>query len=804
VLAVSSTSADPHGHLTLLGIAAGAVVVAVTVLVAAGLRRREEPAGTALREALARTNAVACTVVSVVSMWLFARSAAAVLPGGARQGWGYLPAWVALVLGIASVAVVVWLARRRPVVDLERSVLVYVVGGALFFVLTSRLAPGVTVFHGFDDAQGLVGADLLTRGYFPWRDFLFIHGLFDDVLRSAAGFPLFGHTIWGAQAVTLAVWVPLCWVGLYFLAAWSGRGRSVTVLAVALPLLAMSPGWEGQTFSFVRWVGTPFVLLSLGAALGERSPVRRTVVMTVVLFADAVLVPEASLLVLAVAVVLVLSDLSRRTPEDSWVAALRRTWTFVVTGGLLTVAWAVFLYANGALGAFVDYFVLFVPDHDATAATPVTHSTVGFPRFVLVIAITFLLVVLLGNRIVTRKHLSERQWVLAAATIFAGLYVEKALGRWDRPHVLESIFGGLPMVVIGGAMLLSAADDQISARVRAGLASRPPALAAAVRPLSALLALACLPAVLHLAVDTPSHNKVALTSLRSDPRIGYDAEAGPVRRTAADLRAAMDELQPRGPVFDFSNSPGYVHFLLRREPANRFTNVSFALTPQSQKLLLDELRAGPPDLVVFDSGRLGASRWDHIGNDVRTYLVSQYLLDGWTPVRSVDGFLLMMPDKLVGHGAIPRPTRQETQGLYDSTPACSWGYSADYLSSTPSGHRLVLPLQPVGGGSSDGDRVSVARVPKGVDLADYALLDAQADTAIGDAHLTLSDRRTGGDGRAGSRAEIRFRALPFAGSHVAVRVGSCLQWHGYSGHRLYVTQHNGTPVTRLVLSGVRQ
>ena len=798
MLAVSSRSADAHGHLSLSGVAAGLLVVVGTVLVARVARRRAAAgARTEPTAVLARVNTAVTSVVAVGSVWLFADSARVVAPGGASASWGYVPAWLALAVLVGLLVGSFLRGRTRDPATVERNVLTYVGGGALVFLMTSHLAPGVHHFVGFDDGQGLVGADLLGRGLFPWRDFLLVHGLFDDALRPAAGFELFGHTVWGAQTATLALWAPACWIGLYLLAGWAARGRITVLVALALPLLALADAWQDQTFSFVRWVGTPLVLLALAAALGDRRPVRRTVLLTTILFADAILVPEASFLVLAVAVVLVLSDVTRRSPEDRWLPRLRRTGTFLATGAVLTLAWAVFLLAHGALGDFVSYFVVFVPDHNATGAVEVTHVRAGFPLFVLLGVWVFTTLLLLGHRLLSGRTLSVRSWVLAAATLFAGLYGEKALGRFDQQHIFESFFGGLPMMIVGAALGLSWLDDRLTAALgaRQDPGSGPPVV---LRPVSGILALLMVLVSVGSVLDAPAHNKVALASMRSDPFLGYDAAAGHARRTAADLGRALTALDPDGPVFDFSNSPGYVHFLLQRRPATRFTNVALALTPPAQRLLLDELRDRPPAVVVFDSGSLGASRWDHISNDVRTYAVAQYLLDGWTPVRSVAGFLLMVRDDLVGRSESSRlPSADQLRALYTSTPACAWGYSANYLSSTATGRRLVLPLSPVG--TEGVDRVSVARIPPGVDLADYALAGLEAGARIGHAHVILSDQ----PGRTDRRHEIRLRVLPFSGSRIDVRVGSCLQWHGYAGHRLYVTQTHGRPVTRLVLSGVR-
>ena len=55
-----------------------------------------------------------------------------------------------------------------------------------------------------------------------------------------------------------------------------------------------------------------------------------------------------------------------------------------------------------------------------------------------------------------------------------------------------------------------------------------------------------------------------------------------------------------------------------------------------------------------------------------------------------------------------------------------------------------------------------------------------------DSQLTLSDIDTE-SGKMSPGATIAAGALPVSGSRLAVRVGSsCLQWHGYRGHALYL------------------
>ena len=142
--------------------------------------------------------------------------------------------------------------------------MVRVVGGSvLVYVLLSRMASQVGPIQGFDDMQSVVGADLLSRGYFPWSDFLFIHGLFEDALRSSVGFGLFERSLWGTYAALGMVWIPLTWLGVYWIGIWASRGRAAPLLAVTV-LLVWGAVHVGPSY---RWVAMSVVWLLLGEAV---------------------------------------------------------------------------------------------------------------------------------------------------------------------------------------------------------------------------------------------------------------------------------------------------------------------------------------------------------------------------------------------------------------------------------------------------------------------------------------------------------------------------------------------------------
>lgn len=134
----------------------------------------------------------------------------------------------------------------------------------------------------------------------------------------------------------------------------------------------------------------------------------------------------------------------------------------------------------------------------------------------------------------------------------------------------------------------------------------------------------------------------------------------------------------------------------------------------------------------------------------------------------------------------------------------------------PDGIRVKVGSRTMG--SSDQVRrtlvqLSSVTVPASTDLASFQLATFTGGSRIGAATLEVTDAALLGpiDGDlahgtvvSGNRNhEIVANVLPVAGSSVAVRVGSCAQWHGYTSKTLYLIQTGGAPVTGLRLSGVR-
>jgi hypothetical protein len=919
---VAVCASSGHGSLVLLGLVCGilyaAAVFGIARLLLAANRRR---ASVAMRfgDCVSVASAFAGAAAAIWGLWCVSLHTSVTLHDGTSQHWPWLPWWVAVIATLCAWSWVAWRLRRgRQPAFVEQRLRAVLLGSAAMFVITATLPGPLSIFTGFDDSQGVTGASLLARGFFPWRDFQIIHGPFLDILAPLPGYQIFGHTVWGADAGVAMVLVPLTWVTIYLLGVWAAPRRSFVILAplviAASRVLYMDP----------RFVAIPVVLILLGAALSSRR-LSWVVGLTVLMFVEALLIPEAAFQVLAVIAVLIGADIVHRIPGQRWVVTFRRTLCLVATGALLTLVWVVFLASQHALSGFITWFVIFGPGHDASGAIPAWPMASQYlVMWWTMIALLIVTIWTTAWRIGGHRAWTPRAWVTLAAAINAALYGTQALGLFEPGHIQLSLNVALPFALLCAVAAAPVVDgfvrEQLGRLARLSLARsrlrQPVTVVALCVPVLAAPAIAS--NLFHAPSDT--HQRIAAHVEETAVGYAYNGAIAPAMLT--DFSKLIHTYAPAGaPFFDMTNAPGYFYYLLGLRPASRLTNISQAVTLSAQRMAIRDLRKSRPPLIAFSADNIGLpvysrTDWGIVEAEVRSFAVSSYVLSHWTPLVMSDGVLFLLRNDLMAkHPPVPQLSQTPTTtDLYNSQALCSWGDAANYLTSNPVGPRItVTPTRvrtvrerrvfgwakdtktggsaqeivmavdgrtvataypilttpaPVGAlhtdaiysehfsaqvsaagpvsvyaltsdgqlhllpGSAPSDatsisngefsmtvagkgtgsvsstpilsRVSTFRLPRGHSLSAYGLATFTASKQIGNSDMTISGLASSvaspaAVGPAVSPA-IAFSSLPVTGSRLNVRVGACLQWHGYADRTLYVAQTGGTPVTSITLA----
>jgi hypothetical protein len=696
---VVAASGARTGHTDVLAVAAGVVYVALVVAVAEVWARRGD--GQRWR-ALSTVNGVGGAVAAVLSVW-FVSAHTVVQTATGTQSWPWLVWWLP-VLGV--VAIGWWAARQlrsgRAARDVELTLLAVVVGAIALFLALSVLPGQVTFFQGYDDAQEMAGASLVARGFFPWRDVLFVHGLFPDVLTGSLGRAIFGDSIWGVVAVHTVILIPLFWVSAYLFAVWVSRRNpwflALVSLGVVLGLRSLLE-WErsmGEVVTLLQWperfVAAPVVFIVLGETLRRRSVIW-AVGLTLLLFVEEILVPETAFVAAPALACVVAADVVHRRPERSLWTNLRITRWCVGAGLAAMAVWAAFLAAFGALGAFIDYYVVVGAGHNLWGADPPSLGSTEWTMLAVDIVCVLLTVWAVAVKVATRADWEARDWVAVAAAAFVALYVEKALGRFDPTHVWQVFGASLPLVLLCSWRLL----NELGRLIVAWWRERDAKLIRFAQPITAVvvpvIALGFVYAGPLRTADGQHHlNGVAEANIA---RLGYAApgaiDTGLLRDLDTSIRAYAGE---DGPVFDMTLSLGYLYFVLGRTPGTRFTHADLAVSEYAQRQLINDLKATRPPVVIYDSTSIGVPVFDGITGNVRSYEVSEYVLRGWTPVLRTHGVLVMARNDLVASRPVPAlTTSPQTTDLYFSGPSCDWGATPNYLPVPDSDRATTLPVR---------------------------------------------------------------------------------------------------------------
>jgi hypothetical protein len=614
---------------------------------------------------------------------------------GQVREYSWLPAWLAVG---GTAALLAWAfsgvfrARGAAGVRVHERRLLLIVAGPVALLLFLAALPGVLggidMFH---EGEPLAGAQLTDDGAFPWRDLIFIHGFLSDVVFPQVGFTLFEHSRWGFTAGASVIVAPLYWISVYYLCAYLFH-RNWLFLAGTQFAVVLGVFFEGH----LRFMLLPVALLLLAALFSKPSPARAAA-FTAVVFAQAIVTPEAGIAAVALLAAVVLFDLCYYHRGHPFVRNFRRTLLCAASGAVLCILWSAFLAGFGALDDFVFAYLTFASDHQLTGAFPVTWVSNRFrfdaaaPVVLVVLAIWYF-----GIQILRGRSVSVADWTMGALALFVGLYYHKFLARPDF-HVYQSFGVGIPLVYYVAYRLISLVE-QGAGRLRPRLGP-PTRLAVTALALAVLV----VEAPLSLADVVPAAPKRLEVTVPADARAsaaGFTTFDGAYVDLVRDLDTIIDAYAgPEGAVFDFSNSPALFYYLLDRPSPTRYYHVSMAIRARTQDDLVKELARTRPRLVVFSSYGTGLPSWDGISNQVRHYRVSRYLLDHYRPLSAWNGFVFMglegvrFPRASSVARRLEGKLKLETNDLYIRTQPCDWGYAPNFLVEGPSKADTASPLR---------------------------------------------------------------------------------------------------------------
>ena len=738
---------------------------------------------------LARANAVGATL-SVLGL-LVASQVTQVYVTSDRtvHHYSWLPTWLAILATSAGLILVGWRLRRAgndagAVSALERRTVFLVAVPVGLFLLLASLPGPLAQFSSFESGQSLTTLRLVQDGLFPWRDWATTHGVFEDAIQ-----PLFSSTViqdsnWGLSVGYSMFIVPACMLAMYFL-AYRVLGRTWPLLVI-LGVLFFDPGYQ-PGIVFLRFAFWPLVLILVGVVIDRRHN-WLAALLGGILVAQAVISQETAYCIPAVAVAILGSDAYRVDwrHRGARIRGFAMTFWVAIGGAVVATALVIVLLSQHALGDFARFYTAFVPGHTLTGGIPHLPLT-GYYRKVALAPVAAILaaIALLSAKVWLRRPLLTIDWMLAAAAIVTFLYYPKFLDRADL-HVYEAFATSVPLLIILVGALLKAVEPLVVRRWT--WSSHFAAIRYSVASLLLVAVVLHAPVSLSAVVtSTPSHFRMVTATEPSIPGIGYAAPDAIDPTLVSDLNTFLHAyLRPGDHIFDFTNEPGLLFYLLDFRPSTPYYTVSVAIRQVIQQDLIDKLAVDRPLFVVFAQGETGLPTWDDVPNMVRHYDISQFLLANYRPFADVHGQVIYIRKQ----ANVPDPN---SLGLSLASPlvytdlpfrglSCDWGYSPNYLSITPPapppGHQAInLGL------TKDSATSYLLTLPAGQRWDDYHWFEMDAATTFTTSKLQLQDEPP----PPGEQRAVNFWTSSSSPNRYRFPIGACSQWPGYGATALHLT-----------------
>lgn len=796
-----ATASGPGAMSVMTFMTISGVAMVILVLLFAQIVSRVVARGTPWKTAASRINSVVA-IASVVLIYPVSRATQVLVSsGGQVVRYPWLPLWLVIVIASLLLACVMhrWRRGHTTAQHIEQHMIFFVAIPVAIFISHAVILGALGGMDIFGEGEYLAGGWLLMHGVLPWRDLYLIHGIFDDGFKSIIGYQIFGRTRWGATMGITVLLAPLYWVATYYFAAVVFLRRPYFVIAAAASVsLGIFVDWD------LRYLFWPLVLVLLYRVLQQRTPTRVAFLVSALIL-QAIFIPEMSYALIACAVTLVAFEFYERKPGRLSFFDLRATiWSFI-TAAIVGGAFIIWLVSVHALGGFIGYFRDFATAHSLVGGIPLyttwavasvpnafgvmLHLTASPPLFTrygyelfLPVAGILATIFLVCIKVRGGRRLVTQDWLCIASALLVALYYQKGISRADAGHLAEVFEVTAPLLLLLAYRLVITIEHIVTRLSRRSRLLSKSAARGSVSFTTLVIVLIVAPASIPALFNPmPAHFRATVASpappspVPGGPGLGYSIDAVSPS-VVSDIGRVFDRYAgTSGAVFDFSNAPAVVYFLLNKKPVSRFYKVGDILTPTAQQNAISDLIRTKPVVILFDG--VGMGTWDFIPNEIRDPILSDWVLSHYRPLVRVNGELVLINDTTTKPKPLPKlSVVPRTRALYLSLGRCAWGYIPNFLNTASA--RDALPRSSV-------TLTRMKSTPSGTiyrfiapkSLRAYHWISVTVNGTHKDVGLSIANV---------AHHSLRDISWVQQGSGTSeVEVASCLQWHGF-GRVLYL------------------
>jgi hypothetical protein len=469
---------------------------------------------------------------------------------------------------------------------------------------------GALNLHAFEDFR-YVNAKLMREGYLPWKSFSLEHGIWEDGLRQFFGGYVSQNTFWGQATGVAAVIHPLE-IFVLLICIYAVSRKFLFTLIVLSCSFILDNVFQISFTNFPRII--PAVVITVLLKNFEQDNKScKAIIIGLASGLGILWSPEYVYFLFGVYVVF---GLNRKISIIQRIRIL----TIITSSFLATIY--IILGSTGLLKYWVKSFLSDSSGYLLAWGAPFQFSLglvyVLFFFLIPIFCISFFTYISYSYK--SENNKISYLWLLPIVVTLAAYYLKFL--QWPDGHI------GQPITLI-----------LIIAIIFLGLSNKKWMLNQKFAYLGLIFALAITILAQTNENIYPINNtqRIAEIGFVDNPTYAY---ASRINEVSKDFSSVIGG-QQNSHLFDFGNEPVTWYGLMDFKPVGNTTKVLNLYSSEAQKNVVRNLKTHAPKYVVW-GGEYGYWQWPFSGNWMKQYLISEYILDNYQPVKQNGGYLLML------------------------------------------------------------------------------------------------------------------------------------------------------------------